>query len=94
MNNLKEVFTLEVDDYHVTPLDKYAKCNSSLAKSKYLTIPFVEGSDYISKDIVTAKIEDAKEKEAENEFVPSDEKENENEIGLKQISIFDFDEED
>ena len=96
LNNLKEVFTLEVNDYHVTPLDKYAKCNSSLAKSKYLTIPFVEGSDYISKDIVTAKIEDAKEKEDENKFVSSDEKENENEteIGLKQISIFDFDEED
>ncbi len=87
----REIFDVNVDDYHVTPLDRYAKTNLDIAKKNSLVIPFVEGNERIGKDTVSEYVKkeenfaETSEEEIKNEEI---EKEDE-EKGYTQISIFD-----
>ncbi len=56
LTSTKEVVELSVDDYHVTPLDKYAKSSITLPKKAMLEIAFKEGKDRIAKDTVSKMI--------------------------------------
>ncbi|MCR5333047.1 MAG: DNA topoisomerase IV subunit A [Bacilli bacterium] len=88
LNNLKDVVDVVVDDYHVTPIDRYAKTNIKMSGKMTLEIPFVEGSDYITKDIVSEAIK-MPEPEKEEKTLETEEKDAPSENGYTQISIFD-----
>ena len=95
LNNLKEIVEIKVDDYHLTPMDYYAHSSIQMPAKNRLEIPFVEGSDYIAKSIVSKAIISPEElAKKENEIVgPSTEEIKEEKIeeekGYTQISIFD-----
>ena len=95
LNNLKEIVEIKVDDYHLTPMDYYAHSSIQMPAKNRLEIPFVEGSDYIAKSIVSKAIISPEEPtKKENEIVgPSTEEIKEEKIeeekGYTQISIFD-----
>ena len=99
LNNLKEISEFDVDDFHLTPMDRYAKQTVDMAKRIRLEIPFLESNDLISKSIVSHEI-----KRPESEIVTEEaivgpsveekkkiEKVEEEEKGFQQISIFDDD---
>ena len=88
LTNLKDVVDVVVDDYHVTPIDRYAKTNIKMSGKMTLEIPFVEGSDYITKDIVSEAIE-MPEPVKEETTLETEEKDAPSENGYTQISIFD-----
>ena len=93
LNNIKEVVDIVVDDYHVTPVDRYAKMTIDMPKKLSLQIPFIEGDDYISKDIESKEIKTepiAIESDNENSTNQTEEKVEE-EKGYTQISIFEDD---
>ncbi|MCQ2792858.1 MAG: DNA topoisomerase IV subunit A [Bacilli bacterium] len=93
LNNIKEVVDIVVDDYHVTPIDRYAKMTIDMPKKLSLQIPFIEGDDYISKDIESKEIKTepiAIESDNENSTNQTEEKVEE-EKGYTQISIFEDD---
>lgn len=95
LNNLKEIVEIKVDDYHLTPMDYYAHSSIQMPAKNRLEIPFIEGSDYIAKSIVSKAIISPEEpSKKENEIVgPSTdeikEEKIEEEKGYTQISIFD-----
>lgn len=97
LNNMKEIVDINVDDYHLTPMDYYAHQSVEIPAKTRLEIPFIEGSDYIRKDIESHAIEIPEEEVvSEEQFVgPSTEEikkeEIEEEKGYTQISIFDED---
>lgn len=93
LNNLKEVVEVKVDDYHVTPLDKYAKQVINFPKKNSLEIPFIEGDDYIAKTIESHEIikEEKTEIEEQIERIENAPQEEEKEKTYTQISIFDED---
>ena len=65
---LKETKSIEVNDYHLTPMDKYAKAGSvKLSKGDSIEFVFVNGDDYISNDIVSNMIKDEFEEENEED---------------------------
>ena len=74
LTSTKEMMEIVVDDYHVTPLDKYAKGSLTLPRRSTLDIAFKEGNDRISKDEISkAKVveQPVTENETENNEVPS-----------------------
>ena len=87
----REIFEVNVDDYHVTPLDRYAKTNLDIAKKNSLVIPFVEGNERIGKDIISEYVKkeesfvETSEEEVKNDEIEKEEEEK----GYTQISIFD-----
>ena len=87
----REIFDVNVDDYHVTPLDRYAKTNLDIAKKNSLVIPFVEGNERIGKDIISEYVKkeesfvEISEEEIKNDEIEKEEEEK----GYTQISIFD-----
>ncbi len=87
----REIFDVNVDDYHVTPLDRYAKTNLDIAKKNSLVIPFVEGNERIGKDTVSEYVKKEENfAETSEEEIKNDEIEKEDEEkGYTQISIFD-----
>ena len=96
LNNLKEISEFDVDDFHLTPMDRYAKQSVDMAKRIRLDIPFLEGTDYISKDTISHEIKLPESEIVKEEDVvgpTSEEKreivKEEEEKGFKQISIFD-----
>ena len=93
LNNTRDIVDIKIDDYHVTPMDRYAKATLSMPKTSSLLIGFVEGDDYISKDIVSQYVceESTEISNIENEEVISESKDEEEkeEKGYTQISIFD-----
>ncbi len=99
LNNLKEIVEIKVDDYHVTPLDKYAKAMLEMPKKLSLEIGFVEGDEYISKDIVSKEIsqpelvKDEIDEEVAKTEIEEEAKQNkeEDEKEYTQISLFDED---
>lgn len=93
LNNLKATMEVRVDDYHVTPIDRYAKTTIELKGKTHLEIPMIEGNDYISKDIVSEAIEEAKPV-GEKPSLESPEESKEAETGYTQISIFDDDDDE
>ena len=96
LNNLKEIITIKVDDYHLTPMDYYAHSTIELKGKNYLEIPFIEGDEYIKKDVVSHainKVEEAPKVVEETLETPEEIKKDEEieEKGYTQISIFDDD---
>lgn len=97
LNNLKEITELNVDDYHLTPMDYYAHQSVEIANKIRLEIPFREANDYISKSIESHAIIRPKEEEVKEEEIVGPTKEEikiekeEEEKGYTQISIFDDD---
>ncbi len=61
----KNIVTIKVDDYHVTPMDKYAKSSISLARNATLEIAFKDPFERITKDYVS-KMENIPNNEEEN----------------------------
>lgn len=87
----REIFDVNVDDYHVTPLDRYAKTNLDIAKKNSLVIPFVEGNERIGKDTISeyVKKEESFAETSEEEIKNDEIEKEEEEKGYTQISIFD-----
>ena len=98
LTNIKSIMEIKIDDYHVTPIDRYAKQNIEMSGKLRLEIPFVEGDDHISKDAISKYVApiESEEKESESTSKIEIEKEIENipEKGYTQISIFDDEDED
>ena len=99
LNNLKEVVEFDVDDYHVTPLDRYIKSTLSL-KNKTLEIAFKEGNDRIEKNVISHYVppiikEDTNSENDDTSIKNDDINEKmDDEKGYTQISIFDDDDEE
>ena len=95
LTNMKGVQELVVDDYHLTPMDRYAHPSIEIAKKILLEIPFIEGHDYISADTISnAKEIPQEEQKTESEIVGAQkdvEEQDEGEKKYTQISIFDED---
>ncbi len=87
----REVIDINVDDYHVTPLDKYAKTNINITKKNSLDVPFIEGNERISKDIISEYVKKEEKFSENSETAASEDKveKEEEEKGYTQISIFD-----
>ena len=97
LTNLKEIKEVNVNDYHLTPMDYYCHDSINLGKKNTLDIAMIEGKDRIlasteSHMIETPVVENEVE-EAENQEVPSKKEEPIKETGYTQISIFDDDDE-
>ena len=96
LDNSNVVRDIEISDYSLTPMDKYAKQNYDLKSKEYLVLAFLEGHDYISKNEkseyvpkpVVEKDVQSTEVGTLNEEPTIDEEE---EKGYHQISIFDDD---
>lgn len=93
LTNLKTIVDVKIDDYHLTPIDKYAKQNIEMNGKTVLDIPFIEGDDYIAKDIVSQYVKPVEEPKPEGEFKEDIEANKEPEVGYTQISIFDDEDE-
>lgn len=91
LNNLKEIVEIKIDDYHVTPLDRYTKQVVQMAKKLSLEILFNEGDDYLAKDIASEAIIPEEEPEETVEETSEEESTSQNAKGYTQISIFDDD---
>ena len=99
LTNTKTIEEIKVNDYHLTPMDRYAKQNDDIKISNKikLVIPFYEAEDYIDSKIKSHEIPMKEEdKITEEQLVgPSQEKikeekiKEEEEKGYTQISIFD-----
>lgn len=98
--NNKEQFEFSWDDYHLTPVDKYAKANISLPKKATIARMNITTGIHIDKSIVSNYVEVIKEtKEEEKPNIHEqieDTKEETKEERFEQISIFDeiFDDEE
>ena len=96
LNNLKEVQEIEINDYHLTPMDYYCHESIDIGKKNRLEIPFIEGKDRILASTVSHMIEAPVQEltqEAEIiEEIPSKKEDDIPEKGYTQISIFDDDE--
>jgi topoisomerase-4 subunit A len=93
LTNMKAVQEIKIDDYHVTPIDKYAKQNIEMNGKTVLDIPFIEGDDYIAKDTVSQYVPPVVEESEEKDVSEDIEANKEPEVGYTQISIFDDDDE-
>lgn len=75
ITSLKETHEVKVDDYHLTPLDKYAKAgNIKLAKGDRISFLFETDSFYIGDDIeskATVIVEEEIKEEVVDENLPS-----------------------
>lgn len=102
LNNMKEVVEINVDDYHLTPMDYYAHASIQIPAKSRLEIPFIEGSEYLDSKIVSdvpsellSSGEEVKTEEiSQSETVEKEEdleKDDFPEKGYTQISIFDDD---
>lgn len=93
LTNMKAIQEIKIDDYHVTPIDKYAKQNIEMNGKTVLDIPFIEGDDYIAKDTVSQYVPPVVEESEEKDVSEDIEANKEPEVGYTQISIFDDDDE-
>lgn len=94
LTNLKEIQDVEVNDYHLTPMDYYCHESIEIGKKNKLEIPFIEGNDRIlastESHMIETPVEETKEPE-HTEEVSSIKEEPIEEKGYTQISIFDDD---
>lgn len=101
LTNLREIFEFDVDDYHVTPLDRYAKQNLKLNKRSTIEVVFDENKARIDKKMVSHYVPVVKEtfandsssnNDSSSSFENDSKQDNhEEEKGYTQISIFDED---
>ena len=99
LNNMKEIQDIEVNDYHLTPMDYYCHESVNIGKKNRLEIAFIEGRDRIlanteSHARVIPEEEKVKEEEVVGQVPSKKEEEDEPVNGYTQISIFDDDDED
>ena len=90
MDNLSTVREIQISDYSLTPLDKYAKQNYDLKSKEYLSLVFVEGHDFIKKDEKSEYVPVVNNPSTEESSSDID-KGLDDEKGYHQISIFDDD---
>ena len=95
LNNNNEIFEIKVNDYHVTPLDKYAKQSLEFPKKNTLKIPLIEGNDVIKEDMVSElPIEEILPSNDENNDIKEDNvDDSKEENSYTEISIFDDEDE-
>ena len=95
LTSMKEVKEINVNDYHLTPMDYYCHDSINLGKKTKLELPFIEGKDRILASTISHKIEVPVESiESEPSFeeeIPSKKEDDIPEKGYTQISIFDDD---
>ncbi len=99
LTSLKTTIEVIVDDYHVTPIDKYAKSNIPLVKKSTIEVVYQTGLDRIGKDTTSYFIKPIDNNESDNSenadnLLSEDTKEISEETEDKkytQISIFDDD---
>ena len=97
LTNMKEIKEVNVNDYHLTPMDYYCHDSINLGKKNTLDIPFIEGKDRIlastESHMIEAPVVESEVEEAEKLEIPSKKEEPIKEKGYTQISIFDDDDE-
>ena len=97
LTNLKEIKEVNVNDYHLTPMDYYCHDSINLGKKNILDIPMIEGKDRIlastESHMIEVPVEETQNAEVETEEIPSKKEEPIKETGYTQISIFDDDDE-
>ncbi|MFA5283282.1 MAG: DNA topoisomerase IV subunit A [Bacilli bacterium] len=102
ITNAKKEMDITIDDYHLTPLDKYAKTNVDLPKSNYFESFFKLHREYINDSLIShikeADIGSQNVSSAANDVKKANDKEkisisktDEKDDNYKQISIFDDD---
>ena len=95
LDNMQELREIKIDDYHLTPLDRYAKQSVPMAAKIRLVIPFKELAEIVDEKMVSHYVpkEDVIESESEQilEKPSKEESIEEEEKGYTQISIFDDD---
>ena len=95
LTSMKEVREVDVNDYHLTPMDYYCHDSINLGKKTKLEIPFIEGKDRILASTVSHKIEvpieNIESEPQTEEEIPSKKEDDIPEKGYTQISIFDDD---
>ena len=91
LTNLKEIQEIEVNDYHLTPMDYYCHESVDIGKKNRLEIPFLEGKDRILASTISHMIEAPVQEIQEVEQIEevSSKEEPIPEKGYTQISIFD-----
>ena len=97
LTNMKEIKEVNVNDYHLTPMDYYCHDSIGLGKKNKLDVPFIEGKDRIlastESHMIETPVVEAEVEETEKLEVPSKKEEPIKETGYTQISIFDEDDE-
>lgn len=91
----KETLPISWNDYHLTPLDKYAKTNLELPKKTIIESVYISEGDFIKKDIVSeySPKQDIVEANSKEENEGKDElEEGDSSTKYEQISIFDQEE--
>ena len=95
LTSMKEIKEININDYHLTPMDYYCHDSINLGKKIRLDVPFIEGKDRILASTVSHKIEmleqETSKEESLPEETPSKKEEQVPEKGYTQISIFDED---
>lgn len=96
LDNMQEIQEIIVADYHLTPMDRYAKQSVDISPKIRLLNPFVEGEERIDKSMVGKVVErpvilEEKPEEIAEETSSKEEEQAEEEKGYTQISIFDDD---
>ena len=96
LDNMQEMQEIIVADYHLTPMDRYAKQSVDISPKIRLLNPFVEGEERIDKSMVGKIVEkpailEEKPEEIAEETSSKEEEQAEEEKGYTQISIFDDD---
>lgn len=96
LDNMQEMQEIIVADYHLTPMDRYAKQSVDISPKIRLLNPFVEGEERIDKSMVGKVVEkpailEEKPEEIAEETSSKEEEQAEEEKGYTQISIFDDD---
>ena len=96
LDNMQEMQEIIVADYHLTPMDRYAKQSVDISPKIRLLNPFVEGEERIDKSMVGKVVErpvilEEKQEEIAEETSSKEEEQAEEEKGYTQISIFDDD---
>lgn len=96
LDNMQEMQEIIVADYHLTPMDRYAKQSVDISPKIRLLNPFVAGEERIDKSMVGKVVErpvilEEKQEEIAEETSSKEEEQDEEEKGYTQISIFDDD---
>ena len=95
LDNMQDVREIVVDDYHLTPMDRYAKQTIEMGAKIRLVVPFVESDEFVDAKIVSHYVpkDDVVEfkEESKTEEASLEEMKKEEEKGYTQISIFDDD---
>ena len=95
LDNMQDIREIKIDDYHLTPLDRYAKQSVEMSSKIRLVVPFIESIETVTEKMVSHYVpkEEVLEfsKDEETHEPSKEEIKEEEEKGYTQISIFDDD---